>query len=30
MSFLTAELSAVDAYAIDQVLTALAGIAEPG
>ena len=30
MSFLTAELSAVDAQAIDQVLTALAGIAEPG
>ncbi len=30
MSFLTAELSAVDAHAIDQVLTALAGIAEPG
>ena len=30
MSFLTAELSAVDAHAIDQVLNALAGIAEPG
>ena len=30
MSFLTAELSAFDAQAIDQVLTALAGIAEPG
>ncbi len=30
MSFLTAELSAVDAHAIDQVLTAVAGIAEPG
>jgi len=30
MSFLTAELSSVDAYAIDQVLSAVAGIAEPG
>ena len=30
MSFVTAELSAVDATAIDQVLFALAGIAEPG
>src|SRR6476469_5712199 len=30
MSFLTAELSSVDVYAIDQVLSALAGIAEPG
>ena len=30
MSFLTAELAAVDAHAIDQVLNALAGLAEPG
>jgi hypothetical protein len=30
MNFLTAELSAFDAHAIDQVLQALAGIAEPG